>query len=37
VQNQQCVENSTQTQGDLPLSHLLENIPVLSANGTNNG
>ena len=36
-QNQQCTENSTQTQGDGPLSHLLDNIPVLSGNGQNNG
>ncbi|NJP42830.1 rodlin [Actinacidiphila epipremni] len=35
-QNQQCVENSTQTQGDEPLSHLLDNIPVLSGNGLAN-
>ncbi|MGW6404207.1 rodlin [Streptomyces sp. NPDC055134] len=31
-QNQQCVENSTQTKGDEPLSHILEDVPVLSAN-----
>lgn len=36
-QNQQCSENSTQVKGDEPLSHLLEDIPVLSANGTGNG
>ncbi len=36
-QNQQCTENSTQSQGDEPLSHLLDNIPVLSGNGQNNG
>ncbi|KUO20288.1 RdlA protein [Streptomyces dysideae] len=36
-QSQQCVENSTQAKGDEPLSHLLEDIPVLSGNGTNNG
>jgi len=35
-QNQQCTENSTQVQGDEPLSHLLDNIPLLSANGTAN-
>jgi hypothetical protein len=35
-QNQQCTENSTQVQGDEPLSHLLDNIPLLSANGTSN-
>ncbi|MET7570753.1 rodlin [Streptomyces sp. NPDC005492] len=32
-QNQQCTENSTQAKGDEPLSHLLDNIPVLSGNG----
>jgi hypothetical protein len=32
-QNQQCVENSTQAKGDEPLSHLADNIPVLSGNG----
>jgi hypothetical protein len=36
-QSQQCVENSTQSQGDEPLSHLLDNIPVLSGNGVGNG
>ncbi|KIF74870.1 RdlA protein [Streptomyces sp. 150FB] len=36
-QNQQCVENSTQAKGDEPLSHILDNIPVLSANGVGNG
>ncbi|MFH8738172.1 rodlin [Streptomyces sp. NPDC017964] len=35
-QNQQCVENSTQAKGDEPLSHILEDIPVLSGNGANN-
>ncbi|MFI0982648.1 rodlin [Streptomyces sp. NPDC021093] len=35
-QNQQCVENSTQAKGDEPLSHILEDIPVLTGNGTNN-
>lgn len=35
-QTQQCTENSTQAQGDEPLSHLLDNIPVLTGNGTNN-
>ncbi|MEW2162056.1 rodlin [Streptomyces sp. NPDC007084] len=33
-QNQQCTENSTQAKGDEPLSHILDNIPVLSGNGT---
>ncbi|MEU6122141.1 rodlin [Streptomyces sp. NPDC047123] len=35
-QNQQCTENSTQAKGDEPLSHLLEDIPVLSGNGVHN-
>ncbi|MFI7388389.1 rodlin [Streptomyces sp. NPDC049813] len=35
-QNQQCVENSTQAKGDEPLSHILNDIPVLSANGEGN-
>ncbi|MCX4827883.1 rodlin [Streptomyces sp. NBC_00006] len=35
-QNQQCTENSTQAKGDEPLSHILEDIPVLSGNGTGN-
>jgi hypothetical protein len=35
-QNQQCTENSTQSQGDEPLSHILDTIPVLSANGVAN-
>ncbi|WP_043669525.1 rodlin [Streptomyces xylophagus] len=33
-QNQQCTENSTQAKGDEPLSHILDNIPVLSGNGS---
>ncbi|MER6127644.1 rodlin [Streptomyces sp. NPDC001795] len=32
--NQQCTENSTQAKGDEPLSHVLDNIPLLSGNGT---
>ncbi|MET8556063.1 rodlin [Streptomyces sp. NPDC004959] len=36
-QNQQCTENSTQAKGDEPLSHLLDDIPVLSGNGAANG
>ncbi|AEN13190.1 MULTISPECIES: rodlin [unclassified Streptomyces] len=36
-QNQQCTENSTQAKGDEPLSHILEDIPVLSGNGAGNG
>ncbi|MFH8608802.1 rodlin [Streptomyces sp. NPDC018029] len=35
-QMQQCVENSTQAKGDEPLSHILEDIPLLSGNGTAN-
>ncbi|MFE9120822.1 rodlin [Streptomyces sp. NPDC007172] len=35
-QNQQCTENSTQATGDGPLSHILDNIPVLSGNGAAN-
>jgi len=35
-QNQQCVENSTQAKGDEALSHILDNIPVLSGNGAKN-
>ncbi|MEU2247130.1 rodlin [Streptomyces sp. NPDC019224] len=35
-QNQQCAENSTQAKGDEPLSHLVEDIPVLSGNGVGN-
>ncbi|WP_043255140.1 rodlin [Streptomyces sp. Tu6071] len=36
-QNQQCTENSTQAKGDEPLSHILDDIPVLSGNGAANG
>ncbi|MEU6662520.1 rodlin [Streptomyces sp. NPDC046821] len=36
-QNQQCAENSTQGKGDEPLSHIVDDIPVLSGNGTGNG
>jgi hypothetical protein len=36
-QNQQCTENSTQAKGDEPLSHILDDIPVLSGNGAGNG
>ncbi|KOT86157.1 RdlA protein [Streptomyces sp. NRRL F-5755] len=35
-QTQTCVENSSQVQGDGPLSHLIDKLPVLSVNGTNN-
>ncbi|MEW1721501.1 rodlin [Streptomyces sp. NPDC093109] len=36
-QNQQCADNSTQAKQDEPLSHLVNNIPVLSGNGVANG
>ncbi|WP_306332785.1 rodlin [Streptomyces sp. KL118A] len=36
-QNQQCTENSTQAKGDEPLSHILEDLPILSGNGAHNG
>jgi hypothetical protein len=36
-QNQQCTENSTQAKGDEPLSHILDDIPILSGNGAANG
>ncbi|WP_323179546.1 rodlin [Streptomyces sp. NBC_00654] len=35
-QNQQCADNSTQAKGDEPLSHVLDDIPVLSGNGVGN-
>ncbi|MEU2682185.1 rodlin [Streptomyces sp. NPDC007107] len=35
-QNQQCADNSTQAKGDEPLSHILNDIPVLSGNGVGN-
>jgi hypothetical protein len=35
-QNQQCTENSTQAKGDDALSHILDDIPVLSGNGAGN-
>ncbi|MEV5954334.1 rodlin [Streptomyces sp. NPDC051987] len=35
-QNQQCAENSTQAKGDEPLSHIVDDIAVLSANGVAN-
>ncbi|MEU6702189.1 rodlin [Streptomyces wuyuanensis] len=35
-QSQQCAENSTQAKGDEPLSHVLDDVPVLSGNGVNN-
>ncbi|MEV0412633.1 rodlin [Streptomyces sp. NPDC050448] len=33
-QNQQCTENSTQAKGDEALSHIVDDIPVLSGNGS---
>ncbi|MGX1543338.1 RdlA protein [Streptomyces adustus] len=35
-QNQQCAENSTQAKGDEPLSHIVDDIPVLAHNGVGN-
>ncbi|MFD7666517.1 rodlin [Streptomyces sp. NPDC059788] len=35
-QKQQCVENSTQSKGDEPLSHIIDKLPLLSENGVNN-
>jgi len=35
-QSQKCVENSSQVKGDEPLSHILQDIPLLSGNGTGN-
>ncbi|MGW3659963.1 rodlin [Streptomyces sp. NPDC005151] len=35
-QNQQCAENSTQAKGDEALSHIVDDIPVLSGNGSLN-
>ncbi|MEV6834358.1 rodlin [Streptomyces sp. NPDC051133] len=35
-QNQQCAENSTQAKDDEPLSHLVDDVSVLDANGTGN-
>ncbi|MFJ8885407.1 rodlin [Streptomyces sp. NPDC102402] len=35
-QNQQCADNSTQAKGDEALSHILNDIPVLSGNGVGN-
>ncbi|MER6782998.1 MULTISPECIES: rodlin [unclassified Streptomyces] len=32
--NQQCTENSTQAKGDESLSHIVDNIPVLSGNAS---
>ncbi|GAA2602959.1 rodlin [Streptomyces axinellae] len=35
-QNQQCADNSSQGKGDEPLSHILNDIPVLAGNGVGN-
>ncbi|MFC9240864.1 rodlin [Streptomyces decoyicus] len=35
-QNQQCVENSTQAKGDEALSHIVDDLAVLSGNGVGN-
>lgn len=35
-QNQQCADNSVQAKGDEALSHLVDDIPVLSGNGVAN-
>jgi hypothetical protein len=35
-QVQACAENSTEEKGDDFLSHILENVPILSANGVEN-
>ncbi|MEV5508903.1 rodlin [Streptomyces orinoci] len=36
-QQQQCTDNSTIDNGDNPLSHILDDIPILSLNGSGNG
>ncbi|MCC3777379.1 rodlin [Streptomyces sp. UNOB3_S3] len=35
-QQQMCTENSTINDGDDPLSHILDDIPILSGNGSGN-
>jgi hypothetical protein len=35
-QTQQCTENSSQIKKDEALSHILDNIPILSGNGVGN-
>ncbi|TRV79736.1 RdlA protein [Streptomyces sp. 130] len=35
-QNQQCADNSTQAKGDEPLSHLVDDLPIISGNGVGN-
>ncbi|MGW1071962.1 rodlin [Streptomyces sp. NPDC002537] len=34
---QQCTDNSTINDGDAQLSHILDEIPILSGNGSGNG
>ncbi|MGK5641254.1 rodlin [Streptomyces sp. URMC 126] len=36
-QEQQCTDNSSINDGDDPLSHLLDDIPIISGNGSANG
>nr|WP_268255953.1 rodlin [Streptomyces mashuensis] len=36
-QQQQCTDNSVVADGDDPLAHLLNDIPVISGNGSANG
>ncbi|MEX2973814.1 rodlin [Streptomyces sp. C184] len=36
-QNQQCAAQSSQVKGDEALSHILDDIPILSGNGVGNG
>ncbi|GAA2666873.1 rodlin [Streptomyces aculeolatus] len=35
-QNQTCAKNSSADQGDAPLSHLLDDFPIISGNGAGN-
>jgi hypothetical protein len=35
-QQQVCTENSTQAEGDAPLSHVLEDVPIVGENGAGN-
>ncbi len=36
-QQQQCTDNSSIKDGDDPISHILDEIPILSGNGSANG
>ncbi|MEV4439179.1 rodlin [Streptomyces sp. NPDC049577] len=36
-QEMQCNDNSTISDGDDPLSHILDDIPIISGNGSANG